>query len=288
MGLSLEQITCKNKEYEVDILRGAPNYAKMMDLRLKEGRFFNTELSTDSETGIIVNETFMSQIGLDFPSDDLIRLDSVEYRIIGVVEDFHTHFFTFSIDPVVIMGTPDAAFNYLTLKLEPGTEQKMAQTVKTIWHNEVENGLYQGELQSEVFDLYYDDLNGVSNMLIFTAILAIILSAMGLFGIVSLNINARMKDFSIRKIMGASLSQLAQKIFERYIILWGIACILGCGLAVMAISSLLDMVFAFHSGVGLLTICAAVFILLLVIICTVGTQVLKVNKNNPADTLKIE
>ncbi|MFT4741446.1 MAG: putative ABC transport system permease protein, partial [Marivirga sp.] len=150
------------------------------------------------------------------------------------------------------------------------------------------NGLYQGELQSAVFDDYYEDLNGVSNMLIFTSILAIILSAMGLFGIVSLNINARMKDISIRKIMGASIGQLAQNIFKRYLLLWAIACVLGSALAGMIINLMLDTLFAFHSGTSALTIILAITILLAVITLTVGSQVLKVIRSNPTETLKME
>jgi ABC-type antimicrobial peptide transport system permease subunit len=259
-----------------------------MDLRLKEGRFFNPDLATDTESNILVNQTFMKQLDLKFPVEELITLDSIKYRIVGVVEDFHTHFFTFSIDPVVIMGSSDSNFNYLTLKFIPGTEQKVAEKVRNIWHENINTGYYQGELQSSVFDLYYHDLNGVSNMLIFTAILAIMLSAMGLFGIVSLNINARMKDISIRKIMGASLGQLAQKIFKRYLILWAIACVAGSVAAGMIINLMLDSLFAFHSGLNAITIGLAIAILLLVIILTVGTQILKVKRNNPADTLKTE
>lgn len=287
-GLEEELITYQHKEYSVDILRGAANYAELMDLQLKEGSFFNPELATEAETSIIVNERLMDQLGLSFPVKELITLDSIQYRIIGVVKDFHTHFFTFSIDPTLLMISPDTNFNYLTAKLLPGTEDKMEEKVKTIWRNEVENGLYQGELQANVFDLYFEDFNGVSNMLIFTAILAILISAMGLFGLVSLNINARLKDYSIRKILGASLTHLAQKIFKKYLILWAISCVIGGLLAQMAITNLLDMVYAFHSGVSTLTTVIAIIILLLVILFTVGTQVWKVKRNNPADTLKME
>ncbi|MFT6965452.1 MAG: putative ABC transport system permease protein [Marivirga sp.] len=287
-GLDEVLINYKNEGFEVDILRGDAKYPEMMGLRLKEGRFFKHDVSTDTKTSIIVNQTFMNQLGLQFPVEESITLDSIKYQIIGVVEDFHSHFFTFSIDPMVIMETAEKNFNYLTVAIAPGTEKKMAERVRAIWHQNIKNGLYQGELQSAVFDDYYEDLNGVSNMLIFTSILAIILSAMGLFGIVSLNINARMKDISIRKIMGASIGQLAQNIFKRYLLLWAIACVLGSALAGMIINLMLDTLFAFHSGTSALTIILAITILLAVITLTVGSQVLKVIRSNPTETLKME
>ncbi len=287
-GLEEESIVIRGKEFTVDLLRGAANYPKLMGLQIKEGRFFNAELVTEASRSILVNESFMDQMELTFPVKELITLDSIQYQIIGVVKDFHTHFFTFSIDPTILMIAPDTNFTYLTAKLAAGTESKIEDKVKTIWHNKVEDGLYQGQLQSEVFDIYFEDFKGVSKMLIFTAILAILISAMGLFGLVSLNINARLKDFSIRKILGASIMHLAQKIFKKYLVLWIISCIIGGILAQLAISSLLNMVYAFHSGVGFITIASSTIILLLVIFLTVGSQVWKVKRNNPADTLKME
>lgn len=287
-GLDKKSVSYQGKNYKVDVLRGSPNYPKLMDLRLKEGRFLNAELLTDSKTNILVNQTFMDQLGIQFPSKELISIDSSKYQIVGVVEDFHSHFFTFSIDPMVILGMPDSNYNYLTLKLTAGKEQKMAERVRSIWHKNVETGHYEGVLQASVFDPYYDDLNGVSNMLIFTSILAIMLSAMGLFGLVALNIQARMKDMSIRKIMGASLFQLSQKILTRYLILWAIASIAGSIMAKMMVSLMLNSLFAFHSGVSAIPICLAFTILFVVITLTISIQLNKVKHNNPVDVLKME
>lgn len=287
-GLNERKARYLEEDITVDVLMGAANYPDLMGLRLKEGRLFDPNLNTDPEQSIVVNQTFLDRLDLDFPVKNPVVLDSMEYTVIGVVEDFHVHFFTFSMDPLVIRASKDSAFNYLNLKLVAGSEAEMKEEVKEIWHETVANGLYAGMLQSDVFDDYFDDLNGVRNLLLFTSVLAIMLSAMGLFGLVSLNINARMKDFSIRKIMGAGLGELAKIIFKRYLILWLIAGTIGAALGSWAISGLLNSVFAFHSGVGPVTIITALLLLLLVIILTISSQVIKVKKDNPADTLKSE
>ncbi len=124
--------------------------------------------------------------------------------------------------------------------------------------------------------------------MLFTATFAIILSAMGLFGLLSLNIGARMKDFGIRKVLGASVLHLARPILKRYVILWLVGSVVGGFLANTVISMLLDSVYAVHSGVGSLPMILAVGTLLFVIIITIASQLGKVKNTNPVDTLRME
>ncbi|MTI41962.1 ABC transporter permease [Fulvivirga lutimaris] len=290
VGRNISETTVKigEEEMEVDFIRATANYPDIMGFRLSEGRLFNSAMATDITNSIIVNRTFMDWYNLEFPVEQTVTIDSNEMNIIGIVEDFHAENFAFSINPVVISALPDSNMHYLTIKVAEDQTEVMATFVKELWHEKVDNDIYNGIVQAEMFDMYFFEMKGLRNTMLFTATLAVILSAMGLFGLVSLNINNKMKDFGIRKILGATMFQLSKIIVKRIVILWAIGCLIGGLLGSMAIGALLDSVYSFHSGVGALPLFFAISFLLIVILLTVSMQLVKVKNSNPVDTLRIE
>tara|TARA_R110002020_G_scaffold98363_5_gene234296 strand:- start:949 stop:2949 length:2001 start_codon:yes stop_codon:yes gene_type:complete len=283
-----EVLEFHDEKYEISLLNAEANYPELLGLHLKQGRFFNPDLISDTQESVIVNQTFLDQLGLTFPLDEKITLDSVDYSVVGVVGDFHTIFFQEAIDPMVMRASPDSTFNYLTLQMSAGTAESSMNAVKEIWHETVPRGLFQGKLQAEVFEREFSDVQGVRNIILFSAILAVILAALGLFGLVSLNMNSHIKDYCVRKVFGANVSDISMKLFKRYLIIWGVAGLLGGLFSIMIISSFLDSFFAFHSGVGVFPIGIGLLLLLLVVAGTVGAQIWKIVKANPATILKTE
>lgn len=275
-------------KYEVSLLTAQSNYPEMMDLELKRGRMFDPELITDTQESILVNQTFLDQVGLDFPFEQEVSIDSVDYRVVGVVGDFHTTFFSNSIEPLVIRASPDTTYNYLTLRMNPGSAEGSMESVKKIWHETVPRGFFDGKLQTEVFEREIADVNGVTRLILFSATLSVILALLGLFGLVSLNMAAHIKDYCIRKVFGANVGDLSKKLLKRYVIIWGVAAVVGTVVSSFLISSFLDSFFAFHSGVGIVPIGSALLVLFGLIIGTVASQIWKVIKANPAVILKSE
>lgn len=282
------EISFEDTKYEISLLNAEPTYPELLGLELKNGRMFDPESMSDKKESILVNQAFLDELGLTFPVDQNIAVDSVGYTIVGVVADFHTVFFQMSIQPMIIRASPDTTFNYLTLQTTQGAAADLMPTVKKIWHETIPRGLFEGKLQSDVFLREFQDVKGVKNILLFSAILAVLLSSMGLFGLVSLSMNSRIKDFCVRKVFGADLGDISFKLMKRYLIIWLIAAILGGVASMILISAFLNSFFAFHSGVGLVPIGSAIFLLLAVITITVASQIWKVMKVNPAIILKAE
>lgn len=283
-----KEVIFDGQNYPIEYLKAEGNYAKLLDLRLKQGRFLDPNRISDQEEAILVNEKFIQDLGLTFPSEDSFVIDSVSYQIVGVVENFHAFSFESPIESMVIRSGADSSFNYLTLKMSPGTAASSMDLVKKIWRNSFPKSLFEGKLQTEVFDNSFNDVRGVRNIILFGAILSVLLSAMGLFGLVSLNMNARIKDFCVRKIFGAAIGDLSQKLFKRYLISWAVAAVLGGSLGYLIVKNFLDSFFAFHSGVGLIPLGSGWLVLLAVIGLTVSSQLWKVYKANPSQILKSE
>ncbi|MFD2035038.1 ABC transporter permease [Belliella marina] len=283
-----KEVVYKEQQYAIEYLNAEGNYPKLLDLKLKNGRFPDPNLISDQEESILVNEKFMQELGLVFPTEDSFTIDSVRYQVVGVVEDFHNTFFQYPIQPMVIRSGGDSTYNYLTLRMSSGTAASSMDLVKKNWREIFPNGLFEGKLQADVFENSIEDVRGVQNIILFGGILSMLLSAMGLFGLVSLNMNARIKDFCVRKIFGAGIGDLSIKLFKRYLISWLVASVLGGILAYLAVVNFLDYLFAFHSGVGLIPLATGLMVLLIVIGLTVSSQIWKVYKVNPSQILKSE
>lgn len=282
------EVSFQDQKYKVDYLEAEANYSSILDMKLKLGRLPDPDKISDQREAILVNNEFMEDLGLIWPVDASFSIDSLEYRIIGVVEDFHSVYFQRPIVPTIIRASGDSTFNYLTLKMSPGTAVSAMDLVKKNWRESFPREIFEGQLQADVFDREQQDTKGVQKILLFAAVLAVLLSAMGLYGLVSLNMSSRLKDFSLRRVFGASQEQLSFGLLRRYLIIWMIASVIGGALSYFVISLFLDSFFAFHSGVGALSLGVSLLLLLLVIFLTVGGQIWKVLNTNPAKVLKAE
>ena len=120
------------------------------------------------------------------------------------------------------------------------------------------------------------------------ASVAVLLAGLGLYGLVSLNVSGRVREFSIRKVMGASLKNIATNIFRQYYILFATALTIGVPLSYYSIKAVLDFAYTYHMPITFWSVALAAGILVVVLLSTVSTQVTKVFKSNPVEGLKME
>ncbi|MHA7128230.1 ABC transporter permease [Algoriphagus namhaensis] len=272
---------------EVDLLRAEPNYPELMGLELNRGRFFTKGASSESMTSILVNETFVKESGIEEPLDFQLTIDSVNYTIIGVVDDFHNLFFQSAIEPMLIMPT-GGDWNYMTLSVDPTSRSQVMSLVKSRWRELFPKDLFFGMWQEDVFETDIADAAGIQNILLFASLLCLILAAMGLYGLISLSLGARLKDYCVRKIYGAGNDSLAFGLFRAYLLLWAGSFLVGGTVAFYVVKGFLSSFFAFHAGIGLIPLGMSASVLLLVILVTGGVQFRKLKEANPAQILRTE
>lgn len=275
-----------DKKNRASFLSCSVKYPQFMGLELHEGRFFDPKLISDSQSSVMVNYKFAEQYGIRI--DDLIQIDSVFHKVVGVLKNFNYQGLSDKIEPIIIKAKPDSELNYLTLKVSAGTEMEMEDKIKKAWVDVVQNKPYIGFLQSRIFDSGSEDSRGLKNTMLFTSTLATILAAMGIFGLASLSIASKMKDIGIKKALGANLIQLTKSVYLKFGIMLSIAVVIGSTLAVFIIGIFLDEVYAYHDPVNFIPLFFAAAILTIVVFLTVTTQIGKVKKMNPAETLRMD
>jgi len=280
--------TKEERQVRAYVLESDYKYPEMMGLKLKSGEFFNSETTFQNQRSILVNETFITALGYEGEALDYVNLDSVKYTIAGVVEDFHFSNFSDVIRPLAIRVQPDSLLSDITLEIVAGTAIETRKEIADVLSDLDPDRRPYVFAQDSVFDGHFEEVDGIRNIMIFTASLSVLLAAMGLFGLVSLSISSRIKDFGIKKVLGAGMLELSKDVYKRFAIILGIAILLGGALSILVIGLLLDSVYGYHDPVGAIPLIFSGVLLLGVAGLTINSQVLQVKNMNPAETLRTE
>ncbi|MEM6645928.1 MAG: ABC transporter permease [Bacteroidota bacterium] len=282
------KIAVEGQEQTTIIFDTTPNYAEIMGLRLLAGQYPLASVQHTQE--VLVNETFAATHDWT-PAEALgqaVQADSTTYTIGGVVADFHYDNFHHAIKPVILRSGERAESNYLVLKLNAGSAESTVEALEAQWASVAPGTTMRYVFQDEVFDHFLRETRGTQRVFVFTAVMALLLSCMGLFGLAAQNATSRMKEVGIRKSLGASLGHVARLINQRFLILLVVAAVVATPLCTMLVEALLNSVFSYHSGVMALPFVLAYLIVFTVAALTVSTQIYRIAVVNPADVLRDE
>ncbi len=264
------------------------NFLETMNLRLKEGRFFDEKIQSDKTESVVINTLFADAMGWANPIGQSFEYDSVKRYVIGVVEKFHYDDFYAAVEPVFFSVTEDEKLNYLAIKVREGALQSTEAYIKEGWRTIAPDDPFAGYYQDSVFEGFHIDNNANVKLLMFISGVTVILACMGLFGLVTFSITRRMKEFSIRKVFGANVSHIFRLMNSDYLWMLGIAFVIGAPLGFVLINKLLDIIYPEPVPPDAKPFLLGVIIMSATIAATVASQITRVIKNNPAQTLRNE
>lgn len=280
----------KGERYEFKRFEVGLNYMEAMGVRLKEGRLFDPNLETDKTQAVIINQEMVRAMEWENPLQEQFTYDSVLYSVVGIVEDFHYHNFFSKIRPSFFRLLEDEEkYAHIVVRVVPGKMVEMSDFLKAHWKENIPDEPYRGFFQDGVFDEFYKESQGISNIFISVATMALLLTCMGLFGLVSLIVAKRMKEFSIRKVLGASVGQLGKLLTNQFLWVLLIALILAVPLSYVFLDKfILDDIFDFRVPITPLPFVIGGIVVLLASLLTISSQLRKVAQANPVDALRDE
>jgi ABC-type antimicrobial peptide transport system permease subunit len=120
------------------------------------------------------------------------------------------------------------------------------------------------------------------------AFIAITLATLGLYGLVRLNVAGRTKEFSIRKVLGAGIKNIAANITGQYTVLFTLALVVGAPAGFLFSKWLIEFAYVYHKPTSISGVAIGVTIMIVVLLLTISTQISKVMKSNPVNGLKVE
>jgi putative ABC transport system permease protein len=267
------------------------DYLTNMELDLLAGRFFAGGQEVVNKDYIVVNEQAVNKLQFDSPMEAvgkevMLDYDSSKRTIIGVVSDYNHRDLTHNVSPVALMF--DSA-QYAVLQVRySGSYENAAKTIEEAWAT-VNPGLKVDfkEMESEVRKFYEIIFGDIAKILGFVASLAILISCLGLLGMATYTTQTRMKEVSIRKVLGSSASQIVLLLSKGFMLVLGLAMVIGIPAAFFINNLWLEMI-AYHTTISLTVIAEGILILLLFGMLTVGSQTIRAVFVNPVDNLRNE
>jgi putative ABC transport system permease protein len=279
-----------DKTVNIQALPADYGFIKSMELELLDGRDFDRQYSTDRFEGVILNETAVKALGLSNPIGSGLMIPGDDFKkgvkVIGVVKDFHLQSFQKKINPVLIYINP-GMYIYLALKINSDNTEGTVEYIKSTWKNILPGVSLNYKYLHDAYDNMYNPEEKTGQLLSIFALLALIISCLGLFGFASFIVSKRIKEVGIRKVMGARISGISLLLSRQFVILIFASSIIACPVAYFLATKWLQS-FAFHIKISWWIFMAAVCFELLVALLTVSWLSWRTATRNPVESLRYE
>ncbi len=291
IGFGNRSITAEaaGEKREVNYLEVGDNYTQVMNLHALSGRLLETQRESDYTNAVLISQKMASEFGWtnEEALGKQIRLDTATYSVIGTMGDIQMHLFE-PLSPAVMRLVKPEKYGNLIIKARPGELIAVNDRVKAQWAQlyplKPFQGFYQDELAMEALSV----TQSIATIFTWFSVIAILLTATGLFALVSLTIMKKMKEIALRKVVGARPIQILLLVSKGYAWIFVIAAVIGCWVGFAFTKFLMDTIFKINVGVDPLTMVPAVSILVLIVVGTVGFKVRQAVRTNPADVLRAD
>jgi putative ABC transport system permease protein len=273
------------------------DFLDTMGMELIAGRNFSAGRPGDNKA-MILNETLVQHLGWDEPlgkvvsMTDLADVDNPEkgfvevpYTVIGVVKDFHFESLHEKIRGHLMKMSGEV--NRISVKLRPGDIVATLHSIENIWQEIEPAHPFSYVFLDESFDRLYRSEQRMGQIFISFTLMAIFISCLGLFGLASFTADQRTKEIGVRKVLGASISNvvvLLSRDFTKWVIL---ANVVAWPVAYLVMNKWLQN-FAYRIGLAIWMFVLSGVIALFIAILTVSTKALKAAVANPVDSLRYE
>jgi putative ABC transport system permease protein len=268
------------------------DFQKTMNLELVEGRYFTVDdRPSATEMKFVLNETAARQLSSSSVVGKEIHWHAYENdrpivgRVVGVVKDFHFQSLHDPLRPLLMIPYP--AYNHLIVKLNTENFEQSLTAVKSVYQKFENSFEFEFAFLDDRLNKQYESEERTALIFGIFAFIAIAIACFGLFGMAVLTFSQRMKEVSIRKVLGASVSGLMVLLLSDFTKLILIAIVLATPLAWWMMDKWLDN-FIYQVGVQPIVFVASGFALISIAWITLGYFTLKTSRLNPAETLKSE
>lgn len=277
------------KEMEFNIKRISPEYFSVYKIPLATGRYFSEKFPSDSASSVIVNETFAKEAGWKEPLKGVVDFyyNNQKFNVIGVVKDYHFQDLKQKITPELFMIKPDFTFQEIYLKTNPSNQAALLQYVEKVFKDMFPTQPYSYTFKSDQNAENYENEGKWKQITLFSAVLTIFISCIGLFGLANLSTERRAREIGVRKVFGASIMTIVKTLAFDFLKLVFVASVIASPLAWWIMNSWLQD-YPYRIELGIYVFVVTTLLVMLVSFVTVGYQALRAALSNPIKTLRTE
>src|SRR5665213_1375925 len=264
------------------------------EIHLVAGRNFSRDYSMDT-SNFILNESAVRGIGWESPQDAVgkdFTYGGAKGRIIGVMADFHFESLQHEIVPMVLLNPATTAnsspyFSNLSIKIAGNNIPASLASVENIWKKYLPELPYQYTFLDEKFNKMYQSEQRQENIFTVFSCIAIFIACLGLFGLSAFEINQRVKEIGVRKVLGAKVSSIVTLLSKDFLKLVLVATLIAFPIAWYAMSHWLQG-FAYRINIHWWVFVLSAILALIIALITVSFQAIKAALANPVESLRSE
>lgn len=277
-----------NTNFSANLKWADPEYFKTYKLEFLAGRPY---LPSDTVREFVVNETLLRKVGITDPAQAIGKKlnfwdGSKMAPIVGVVRDFNSYSLREPMAPVVLSTWKDV-YQTINIKTKPGDQKATLAFVEKLWNETYPDNVFQYHYLDETISNFYRQEDRLSRLYKIFAGIAIFISCLGLYGLVSFMAVQRTKELGIRKVLGASPSNIVYLLSKEFSLLIVIAFVLAVPVAYYIMHQWL-MNYSYRIKMGVTVFFLAILGSLCIAWITVGYRAIRAAVANPVKSLRTE
>ena len=269
------------------------DFLKVMGIKPLAGRDFSSAYPSDTATdveNVLINQSMARQLGIKDAAGMSFYPDSSEpkWNIIGIVPDFHLYSLYESAGPMTIsMVKPGRPLNYILVKVRADNPTAAMRLVQAAFRKLEPDNPVNGSFLTENVQRWYEKEQRLADIFFSAAVIAILLSCLGLFAIVALMMEQRRKEIGIRKVLGASTHSVAGMLSREFLGLVGVAFLIAIPISWYFLHRWLDN-FLYKTSIAWWIFPLAGVAVLGIAMATVGLQTMRAAAVSPVEALRSE
>ena len=261
-------------------------FPRTYNISMKEGRYFSSQMPTDTTDAIVINEAMVKYLGWKDPVGKKFEIQGKRTgRVIGVIKDVNTSSLKEAISPLAIILKPNPI--YLSAKLKPGATKTSLAFAQQKWKQFEKVYPFDYFFLDERLNKFYVSDRQLLNVLTLFSVIAICIACMGLFGLSIYSTRQRAKEIGIRKVLGASITGITILFSKDFIIMILMAAVIAFPVAWLLINKWLED-FAYRVEISWWMFAIAGIAVLLIALVTVSFQAIRAAIANPVKSLRTE
>jgi len=268
------------------------NYLENIEVKFLAGTNFNAATEGAFEKNVVLNETALKSFSIANPvaaiGQTIYVEDSVMLQVIGVVKDFHFRPLNYEIGPVAFRYKLSET-SFLSMRIVPQEKEKIVASAEAIWKKLDPIHPFEWKMMRDEIDQAYTDagFTDIFKIVGYIAFLAMTLACLGMLGMAMYSTQTRVKEIGVRKVMGASVSDLTMLLSRSFLILICIALIIAIPIGFF-LGDLFLSNYAYKISITPGLILFGVVLVMVLGLITICSQTLRAALSNPVKSLRYE
>jgi putative ABC transport system permease protein len=265
------------------------DFKEAFGLELITGRTFSRDFGTDEREAFIINQTAVTEFKWNTPEEALGKIidrEGKKGKVVGVIKDFNFSDLTTPVSALVL-SIDRNQFSALSVRFENSNVEQILTKMEQDWNSIFPEKAFEFTFLEEQLNQQYATYQNFGNSIQSFSIIAILISCLGVYGLVLFTIQNKVKEIGVRKVLGASVGGILQLIYRDFALLLVIGFVLALPVSYYFMTKWFSN-FIYHTSIDALTYLISFSLVLFVVAATISYQAIRAAQVNPVKSLRSE